>query len=243
MRRGILFVLFLFVATLSYADEGATFSLKLLQNRAWLGEPVLARFTLRYPQTMKVDSVQFKPAGLKAFEVEELNVSAPEKKSGEVVQSFRYLLTPTELGTLTIPPQKIELAYQDKTNYRYITHTYRTKPSKITVREVPEALKVVGDYRMRFVSDADRTLANRPVHLQLHITGIGNARYIPPFDLKIPGAIVYPSKPQVMTRWLGEGKYRSEFVQRFTVLADEDYTVPSLRFRYFNLQTELPEVL
>ncbi len=240
---GILLALLLLVTTLSYADEGATFSLKLSQNKAWLGEPVLARFTLSYPQTMKVDSVQFKPAGLKAFEVEELNVSAPEKKHGEVVQNFRYLLTPTKPGTLTILPQKIELAYQDKTNYRYITHTYHTNPVKITVREMPGALKVVGDYRMRLISDANRTLANRPIHLELHIAGIGNASYIPPFDLKIPGAIVYPSKPQVMTRWLGEGKYRTEFVQRFTVLADEDYTAPSLRFRYFNLQTELPEVL
>ena len=240
---GILLALLLFVSTLSYADEGATFSLKLSQNKAWLGEPVLARFTLSYPQTMKVDSVQFKPAGLKAFEVEELNVSAPEKEEGKVVQVFRYLLTPTEPGTLTISSQKIELAYQDKKNYRYITHTYRTKPAKIAVREVPGALKVVGDYRMRLVSDANRTLANRPVHLELHIAGIGNARYIPPFDLKIPGAIVYPSKPKVTTRWLGEGKYRSEYVQRFTVLAEGDYTLPSLRFRYFNLQTELPEVL
>ncbi len=243
MRRGIFLALLLFVATLSHAEEGATFTVKLSQNRAWLGEPVPARFTLRYPRTMKVDSVRFKPAGLKAFEVEELNVSAPVKKSGEVVQSFRYLLTPTEPGTLTIPPQQIELAYQDKKNYRYITHIYRTKPAKITVREVPGALKVVGDYRMRLVSDANRTLANRPVHLELRIGGIGNARYIPPFDLKIPGAIVYSAKPRVTTRWLGEGKYLSEFVQRFTVLAEGDYTVPPLRFRYFNLQTELPEVL
>lgn len=219
------------------------FTVKLSQKRAWLGEPVPARFTLRYPQGMKVDSVHFKPAGLEAFEVEELNVSAPEKKHGEVVQSFRYLLIPTKPGTFTIPPQKIELAYQDKKNYRYITHAYRTKPAKIAVREVPGVLKVVGDYRMRLVSDANRTLANRPVHLELHIVGIGNARYIPPFDLKIPGAIVYPSEPRVTTRWLREGKYRTEFVQRFTLLGEEDYTIPPIRFRYFNLQTELPEVL
>ena len=240
---GILLALLLFVTTLSYAEEGARFTLKLSQERAWPGEPVLARFTLRYPQGMEVDSVHFKPAGLKAFEVEELNGSGPVKKGTEVVRNYRYLLTPTKPGTLTIPPQKIELVYQDKKNYRYITHTYRTEPAEITVREVPGAFKVVGDYRMRLLSDANRTLANRPVHLELHIVGIGNARYIPPFDLKIPGAIVYPSKPQVTTRWLGEGKYRTEFVQRFTVLAEEDYTVPSLRFRYFNLHTELPEVL
>jgi len=242
-RRGIFFALLFIGATLSHAEEGAVFTLKLSQERAWLGEPVLARFTLRYPQEMKVDSVRFKPAGLKAFEVEELNVSAPEKEESKVVQVFRYLLTPTEPGTLSIPPQTIELTYQDKTNYRYITHTFHTNPEKITVREVPGALKVVGDYRMYLTSDANRTLANRPVHLELHIVGIGNARYIPPFDPKIPGAIVYPSKPQVMTRWLGEGRYRTEFVQRFTVLAEEEYTVPPVRFRYFNLHTELPEVL
>ena len=241
--KGVLLALFVFVSPLLYGEERVEFTLKLSRNQAWLGEPIPARFTLRYPREMNMDKVHFAPADLKVFDVEELNATLPVEEGSEVVRNYHYLLTPTRPGTLTIPPQKIELVYQDRKNYRYITHTYRTKPAKITVREVPGALKVVGDYRIRLMSDANRTLANRPVHLELHVAGIGNARYIPPFDLKIPGAIVYPSKPQVMTRWLGEEKYRTEFVQRFTLLGEEDYTVPSLRFRYFNLQTELPEVL
>ena len=233
----VLFALFL------RAEEGARFTLTLSKEKAWLGEPIFATFTLRYGRDLKVDRAHFEPKGLEPFELLELNATGPKEEEGKIVRVFRYLLTPTEPGSLKIPPQTVELAYQDRENYRYITHRFQSPAKELTVREVPGGLKAVGDYRMALTSDANRTLANRPVHLELRITGIGDAEYIPAFELKIPGASVYPSQPKVRTRWLGGQSYRKEFVQRFTVLAEESYTVPPLRLRYFNLQTEMPEVL
>ncbi|WP_457602249.1 BatD family protein [Nitratifractor sp.] len=222
---------------------GVRFDLDLSRTKAYLGEPVLATFTLHYDRTMKVDRIDFPPPKLNDFEVEALDAGAPLRRGTQMLRVYRYLLTPLRVGSLRIPPQTIEMAYQDRENYRYISHTYRSPPRSLIVREVPGGLKLVGDYRMRMRSDADATIAGRPVHLELQIEGIGNLDFLPAFDLRIPGAIVYPSKPKITTRWLGGTKYRKRFTQRFTVVAQRDLTVPSLRLRYFNLPTEIPETL
>ena len=226
-----------------WLPAAVSFDLNLSKEKVVLGEPIVATFTLRYDRETRVDRIRFPTPKSEDFEVEELNVSRTQEAGEGFLRRYVYLLTPVSVGTLTIPPRKIELSWQDRENYRYISHEFRTKPVKVTVREIPGGLKVVGDYRMRLVSDANRTVANHPVHLELRIDGIGNAGYIPPFDLVIPGASVYPSRPKVTTRWLGGTGYRKRFVQRFTVVADQDFTVPPLRFRYFNVHTEIPETL
>ncbi len=235
--------LFLLILLSFCLFAGVRFDLDLSRTKAYLGEPLFATFTLRYDRTMKVDRIDFPPPKLKDFKVEELNGSAPLRRGTQRLRIYRYLLTPLRVGSLRIPPQTIEMAYQDRENYRYISHTYRSPPRSLTVREVPGALKIVGDYRMRMRSDANATTAGRPVHLELQIEGIGNLDFLPPFDLRIPAAVVYPSKPEITTRWLEGTKYRKYFTQRFTVVAERDVTVPPLRLRYFNLHTEIPETL
>ncbi|WP_292662589.1 BatD family protein [Nitratifractor sp.] len=235
--------LFLTIVLSLCLGAGVRFDLDLSRTEAYLGEPVLATFTLRYDRTMKVDRVDFPVPKLRDFSVEELNASAPLRRGTQRLRLYRYLLTPLKVGSLKIPPQTIEMAYQDRENYRYISHTYRSPSRSLTVREVPGGLKLVGDYRMHMRSDANATTAGRPVHLELQIEGIGNLDFLPAYDLTIPGALVYPSEPKVTTRWLGGTKYRKRFTQRFTVVAERDIAVPPLTLRYFNLHTAIPEIL
>ncbi len=239
--RNIFYMLFLLLSFAS-AQVKTKFELNISSSRLYLGEPTIATFTLIYPSKLKVDSIHSNPSSLNNFDIEELN-KTKVKKIGDIIKKrYYFLLTPLKIGTLKITPQTIELSYQNLKNYRYITHHFNTKVKSIIVREVPNMLKVVGDYKIELKSDKNSTKANEPIHLVLKIVGKGNSRYIPPFKLKIPKAIVYASKANFHNYYTKDG-YISEFIQRFTIISEQDYTIAPIRFRYFNIKTELPEIL
>ncbi len=238
--RGVV-LLFIIFGVFLFAKDRVVFDLNLSSKRVYLGEPILATFTLSYPVSLKVDRVEFKPKEFEAFEFEELN-ETKEEKFNSIKYSYYYLLTPIKLGSLSITPQIAKLSYQNPKNYRYITHSFKTKRIKIIVREVPNMLKIVGDYKMDLSSDTNSTKANHPIHLILKITGKGNSKYIPPFNLKIPNAIVYPSKPTIHNYYIKDG-YKTEFIQRFSLIGEQDFTITPIKFRYFNTKIELPQTL
>ncbi|ADV46095.1 BatD family protein [Nitratifractor salsuginis] len=216
--------------------------LRLSKNTLYLGEPAVVTLRLGITPDTRVDRVRIVAPHSEAFEIRKLDEKKPRIEGGEIRREYRYLLTPLRLGSLSLPPFKAELTWQDPKTYLYTVHSYKTKPLKLTVREVPGGLNPVGDLHLQLTSDRNATQAYEPVHLELVISGEGNLEYLNPFSLRIPGATVYPSAPKLATRPTKEG-YQKTFTQRFTVIADHEIHVPPVRLLYFNTNTGIPETL
>jgi len=216
-----------------------SFDLNLSKDKLYLGEPTIANFYLTYRQKEELKDISPPLIKMKSFRTKELE----SKKIDNYTWRYSYLITPLESGELQIPPFKIKLSFEDKNSYRYITHTFKSKAKRVLVKGVPNSLNIVGDLKMKIELNRKTNRANRPIYMDLIIKGVGNLEDLKGFDLNISNVAIYPSKAKVTTKYLGSNRYESIFKERFSFIAQDSFTIPSIKLKYFNIHTQIPEIL
>jgi hypothetical protein len=81
--------------------------------------------------------------------------------------------------------------------------------------------------------DKKETKANEPVNFTVSIKGEGNVDDIENFILNINEAVVYADKP-IKKTVLQSGRVEGEFSQKFAIVSNRNYQIPSLTFTYFD---------
>ncbi|WP_457607740.1 hypothetical protein [Nitratifractor sp.] len=242
MKRVLITVLVIWSLTGGVRAAEPRFGLRLSGEKVYAGEPIVATLTLRYEAAHPVERYDFRGVKAPGFGIEKLEESGEIAEGDEKLRRFIFLLTPRRAGEATIPPQSIEVAIQDPESYRIVSRTLRTKEKRVEVLPLPAGVNLVGDYRMELQSDRNASRADEPLGLTLRITGEGDVKQIPPFELKIPGAMVYRTPPQIRFEKT-KGEYLGRFTQHFTVIAREDFTVPPLSLKLLNPSTGVVEIL
>jgi hypothetical protein len=106
----------------------------------------------------------------------------------------------------------------------------------IKVEALPNNLELYGDFHIKASVDKTTVYANKPVNFTVKIDGIGNIDDIEKFDINIPNAIVYADKPNISSN-LVNGEYSGVFTQKIAIISDSDFTIPSLKLKYFDKLT------
>lgn len=225
----------LFATLLSAAQSH--FSLTLSKQKVYTEEPVSATLTLTQdPGTAQITKMHFPTLKAKAFKI------VPVTKVPENPNRRHYILLPQRPGSITLPPQSIEIAHKDPATYRNIWRTLRTSPVTLTVLPLPTGIHVTGDYRLKSHIDQHSVQANTPVNLTVTIEGGGSLQGIRALHLPLQGPLIFESKAEIRSK-IVNGSYLSSYTQRFSIVADKDFTLPTLAWTYLNTQTGLTETL
>jgi len=233
----------LIIITLSiFLNANSTFTLNLSKDKVYVGEAIKATLELTYDLESPIMRTDFDEFLASNFWIKELDESEPIK-NGEITQiNYTFLIFPQISGNLTIEPQHLRTAIREaKTNLIKWSDNYTLKHT-VVVSPLPKSLNILGNYTIETSVDKTTIDANQPINLTLKIKGDGNFDDIKPFKLNQKEQLSFSTKPVTTTNFK-DGKYQGEFMQKFSIIADKDFTIPSISFKYFNTDTKMVEII
>jgi len=74
------------------------------------------------------------------------------------------------------------------------------------------------------------------------IEGTGNLEDVKPYSLDIKDQQVFATKPTIESKFINK-QLHSKFIQRFTILSNEDFLIPSVSFGYFDPLSSQTKIL
>lgn len=229
------------------SKEGDDFQLKLLvdKTKVYVGEAIKATLEFKYKANIRVVDLNLKKFQQKSFWIKALNTSPSTYEDGYKIIRQEYIIFPQEEGKLKINKQHISVGTEDKMGNFFSsvknTNVY-SNDLEIDVSPLPKGIDIQGDYTFDVSVDNTTIESNKPINLTINIKGFGNIDDINSFDIKLANEVVYDTKPDIKT-YIKDGKYGGEFIQKFSIIANSNFTIPAIIFKYFDIKTKKVKIL
>lgn len=230
------------VVSAAQAGKNPAFLLQMIANKkeAYVGEPITLRIIFKQKRDVPVEGIQFANPTFTNFWAKSDGKDRKQIVGDYVIHNITYVLIPQQSGDFKIPPVKVAIAkrVQIRDAFSFMLQRIRWKnifsnELNIKVKPLPSGVSVYGRYTINATIDKTITKANKPVNLTITVRGEGNVDDIDNFDLKVPNATVYKDKPSRNT-YLENGEYKGVFKQKFALVSDSDFTIPPVKFTYFD---------
>jgi hypothetical protein len=248
----------------SPADKNAPVQLqmKLSKDSSYIGEPVRLDILFKREPNSEFAKVEIIPPDLKEFWAKKLPDSPPYSKDGFIVQKYSYLLFPQHDGSFTLPAAFAKLGVKVRSKRdRMFNDPFFNDPFfdifsnssirwkklfsndlKLNVKPLPDNLDLYGDFKIKAEVDKKSVEANKPINLIIVVEGEGNLDDIKKFSLDIDNSVVYADEPIVKGTINGES-YQGVFSQKIAIVADRNFTIPSLSLTFFDKNSHKKRVV
>lgn len=221
----------------SKSGDKFIYKISLSKNKVYQGEAIRAILKFSYKIGTNPLDVNLEKFAPKHFWIKELSNPKAKEENGYVSQSINFLLFPQMAGKQTIDNQVINVATrQRKTGFVQWKKIISNRVN-IEVLPLPDGLNVQGSYNITATADKLNIKENEPINLTIKIKGFGNIDDIEPLRLTLKDEVVYASKPEIKNI-LQDGKYGGEFIQKISIIAHKDFTIPTIEFKYFDIKTK-----
>ncbi len=232
----------------SKKSDEFSISMDMDKNDVYVGEPVKVDVKFRYKLSSKADKIMITPLNISDFWIKGTKKPVKTMKNDEVTQTYHYIVFPQKQGDFEIKPIEANVGvfsrrnsggnlfrdpFFDSFNQTLEWKKYISNKLHIHVKPLPNNLEVYGKFNIKASVDKTTVKANKPVNLTISINGIGNVDDIKKFVLDIDDVVVYSDEPKIKTG-LKDGIYGGVFTQKVALIADKDFTIPSLKFSYFD---------
>ena len=213
------------------AKKTFIFEQKVDKEEVYVGEPVKLTYTFKHRLDVELAEASFNAPPFPNFWTKTMAKVPNKIEDGYKVYTINYLLYPQKSGDLTIESGRMNvgiLVSQTRDFFNFQQAKWKTlysNPTTLKVKALPEGVTTYGDYTFTVVADKNVTKANEPVNLTITIQGDGNMDDLDAFEIKVPDATVYADKPL---------KNIGVFKQKFAIVSDRNFTIPSVEFSFFN---------
>lgn len=211
----------------------------------YVGDAIIVTFSFNYRVNRGVSQLRLVPFKPDGFWVKELSTSQPVLKNGFKVITKKYIIFPQKAGLLDIGKQKIVIGIEDYKVGFFATvkniNIY-SNSNQINVKSLPSGVTVQGDYTIKATVDKSEVAVNKPVNLNVIIEGFGNMDDISNMKLEVDNSLVYDDKPILETSMVN-GTYGGKWSQKFSIVGEDDYTIPAMSFKYFDTKDKSIKVI
>lgn len=238
------------------ASSSAEVSLDLSVDKSdvHVGEPVEVEVTLKYPANRDYVEVRIKKPEFANFWIKQLGEAQEYRRGGFRFKTFRYLIFAQKPGEYRLGPLFAKLARRvrierpfandpffddDFFNTMFARLEWKRVASNsvdLHVDPLPSGVELYGDFNITASVDRREVDAGKPLHIQIRIEGYGNIDDVPKYEPDIPDAVVYADEPKIEAG-MENGRYGGISVQKITVVADRNYTVPAFTLRYMDAES------
>jgi hypothetical protein len=224
------------------------FELKVNKNRVYIGEPLITSFIFKQRVDVDLAEANFNAPSFNNFWAKTTQ-KVPNRVEGDyTVYEINYILYPQKSGTLEIKSGRMDAGILKPKSRDFFSFervkwkSLYSNSQKIEVKSLPSGVTNFGKFTFKVSVDKKSVDANEPVNLSILIEGEGNVEAIEEFSIDIDNAIVYPDKPK-RGEVLDNGKNRVSFKQKFALVSDRNFTIPSLEFKYFDSKSHVVKSL
>ena len=158
------------------------------------------------------------------------------KNSGD----FELLLKPIMLFTTQSAIDNVIVGRDNVNDLEVEREEAQLRPIKIRVSKTETGLTAVLDLDTKL--DLNEVSAYEPVHLEISLSGEGNLQDLEAINFDINGVEVFADKIEKSLE-LSEFGYKGQWLQRFAFVGKEDFIIPSISFKYFDVKDKKEKVL
>lgn len=226
--------------------ENNDIEFKILSNKneAYVGEPIVVTLRLKIKKSLPIVDYRFYPPKFNNFWVKEFNEEKTKKYLLDtpkyLVKELNYVIFPQKSGILKVDPAVINLAIPDKKEDLFgLTVavpkwiSVRSNPLEITIKPLPKEVDLVGSFKIKTYIDKKEIKPNEPVNFSVEIFGKGNIEDFEKIDLDILNATVFSDMP-IKIQKFKDKNLSVKFIQKFSIVSNKNFTIPSLKIDYFN---------
>lgn len=233
--RGSLLALLLGGAVLWASEQNVTVS----PPQPHRGEPVRITYTLLLDKGEAGMDLRFTPPPLEHMQVRERRAGM-QIRQGMQVWSEHIVAVPLRPGVLTTGDAAMHVARRENRRDAWgqwmpavVWKNYPFAARMLTVLPVPPGIDAVGRFRMEAGVRSDKVRSGAPLQLTLSLSGCGDLDLVPAPELTIPGVNVFEEAVSQEAQWR-EGCLYSESNRSYTLVASEDFTIPSVTLQTFD---------
>ncbi len=234
--------------TASKKGDNFSISMKMNKNDVFVGEPIKVDISFKYKLSAQADKIVITPLKISDFWIKGNKKPVKSTNGDTIVQTYHYLIFPQKQGNFEIKPVEANIGLFSKRNiggnffkdpfFDTFNQTIEWKKFisnklYIHVKPLPNNLEVYGNFSIKATVDKTEIKANKPVNLTIKINGIGNIDDIKKFTLDINDVVTYSDEPKIKSG-LNSGVYGGVFTQKVALIADKNFTIPTLKFSYFD---------
>lgn len=211
----------------------AIFTQKVSKENIYLNETIKVTLELQLAKSDEIDEIYFEEYDTYQFWVTVLNERIEKKEQNLTTYTYDYLLEPKKEGVYTLNEQMIRISSKEIRDKKRWLKVY-SNPINIKVAPLFNNLPIQGEYyTMNLIADNLTPKANEAINLTLYIKGKGNLKDIQKFELPLPNQTVYADSPIVNAKFT-HNAYEGEVSQKFLIISNESFTLPSLELEYCN---------
>lgn len=226
---GKIFIL-LIIPVWIFAD--IKFTQEVSKDNIYLNETIKVTLKLTVPVNDNIDQVYFEEYDTYEFWIKPHKEKTVTQNKDFKTFIYEFLLEPKEEGIYTLPKQLIKIS-SEKIRKRKRWLKIKSNANIIKAAPLFNDLPIQGAYTIDLKADKPKIKANESVNLVLTVKGKGNLRDIKKFTLGLKDQIVYGDRPNIAVEFKNDS-YQGELTQKFLVIADKSFTVPSLKLEYYN---------
>ncbi len=223
-------------------------TIKVNKNKVYVGEEIFFTMTFKYKKNIQLYDLQFNVPNFENFWSKQLKSPKQQQDNLYVVQELNFLLFAQKSGILEIPPLRIGVVVPDK-NQRNAFFGSATKTKfvysndlKLEVQSLPNDIYLIGDFEIKTKIDKNIIKSGEAVSFQLEISGRGNIDDLEEYTLDIPNATIYDNPSQKDFNIKNE-KYGGVFKKSYSIVAQEDFIIPSIVLKYFDKKSQKTKVI
>ena len=211
----------------------------------YVNEEVVLTLSFKAPLQSNLTALNFETSQIKGFKVIDSNTNWQGKRvNNRVVYEKKYYLYPLKSGKITIPNLEV-LAQVENINNGFFFSSNKifkiySNSIEINSKELPNNIDIVGNFSFKATVDKNTTTPNKAVNLTVQIKGEGLLEDIKDYNINIPNTTIYKDEPTILTKRINN-KLLSTASYKFAIVSNNNYTIPSLSFRYFN--TKLKKIV
>ncbi len=227
--------------------------IKLNKKEAFVGEPIKLTLSFKRKLNARIDKLQLGEPKLEDFWVKKVDKTTQSSEGDYIVETKEYQLFPQKSGEFKIPSVEALVGIVSRRRgvgggvfddpfFSAFTQDLSWKKiysneQNLTVHPLPNGLELYGNYAIKASVDKKKVHANKPVNLTIRVDGEGNIDDVKKFNLNIDSAIIYADEPKISSRLVG-GVYQGTFRQKIAIIADSNFTIPSIELKYFDKVTK-----
>ena len=216
----------------------ANFMLSLSSNKkeVLVGEPFEMTLVFKQNKNSRVVDSKFIAPELKGFWTKAESKPIQYGDGDYQVTKVIYRVAAQRVGDLKISPAKIQIATRANSrdmfgmwmqNVKW--KTYLSNSLDLHVKALPKGVSLVGDFTIEAVTNKTEINANEALNLIVKIKGDGNFEDIKSLKPYVSGLSIFDEKIVIDNAGLS---------QKIVFVADEDFTIPPISLKYFDLKTK-----
>ena len=213
------------------------------KSDVYVGEPFKVSITLKQRHNAEAVDSKFLPPQMKNFWIKEQQQGRRFEQGDYSITKITYIMAAQRSGVQHLGRTQLQVAQRSHSRDAWGQwfpklqwRSYFSNELDINVKALPQGVDLVGDFSVALEVDKQKVDASEAVNVVLRVSGSGNFEDIGSLKPHIDGVSVYEEDPNIKA-YLEQDEYKGVWSQKMALVADNDYTIPVIKVRYFDPKT------